>query len=119
MRSEGLEYGEYLYVQRETREGGRGGERGGCRRGLRTGVSSTGSLILFTNRFEERRRPGMCDREQETGSFMERQEPRASAPHQIQGFSVLDRNDREGMGGREGEGGGPPLMQRGVGGGGG
>ena len=64
-------------------------------------MEGTGSLVLFTVLFEERRRSGVDDREQEVGSFMERQEPRMSAPHQIQRFSVLDRNEREDMGGRE------------------
>jgi hypothetical protein len=65
MRSEGLEYGEYLYVQRETREEVGRGERTGA-------VSGTGREVHFTILFE-RRRSGMGEYgEQEAGSFMER-----------------------------------------------
>ena len=94
MRSEGLEL-QRVSLRPARDEGGRESADEWV------AVEGTGSLVLFTVLFEERRRSGVDDREQEVGSFMERQEPRMSAPHQIQRFSVLDRNEREDMGGRE------------------
>lgn len=95
MRSEGLEYSEYLYVQRETRKSGEEGERGQCR--------ARGGRCTFTILFEgEGGRSGEgCTESRRWGVLWKDLGPRESAPHQIQGFSVLDRNEREDMGGRE------------------